>query len=70
MAMIVIYLLLYLYIIFYDLMPIKRNNYNKLFAFNLITITVAFILVVLVGFDLRVPSPSDFIEKIVKFFMG
>lgn len=70
MAMIVIYLLLYLYIIFYDLIPVKRNNYNKLFTFNLITIIVAFVLVVLTGFDLKVPNPSDFIEKIVKFFIG
>lgn len=70
MTMIVIYLLLYLYIIFYDLVPVKRNNYNKLFTFNLITIIVAFVLAVLVGFDLRVPNPSDFIEKIVKFFIG
>lgn len=70
MAMIVIYLLLYLYIIFYDLVPVKRNNYNKLFVFNLITMLVAFVLVILVGFDVMVPNPSDFIERIVKFIIG
>ena len=70
MAMIVIYLLLYLYIIFYDLVPVKRNNYNKLFIFNSVTMFIAFVLVVLAGFDLNVPNPTDFIEKIVKFFIG
>ncbi|MGB4312966.1 MAG: hypothetical protein ACOX0L_09225 [Natronincolaceae bacterium] len=70
MPMIVIYLFLYLYIVFYDLVPIKRNNYNKLFTFNLVTMLIAFVLVILAGFDLNVPNPSDFIEKIVKFFTG
>jgi hypothetical protein len=31
---------------------------------------IAFVLVILAGFDLNVPNPSDFIEKIVKFFTG
>jgi len=69
MGRIIIYLLLYLCIIFYDLIPIKRNNYNKLFAFNLITICIAFIIVILVGFNLNVPSPADFIEDIVNLFI-
>ncbi|MFW5648756.1 MAG: hypothetical protein ACOCG5_06670 [Candidatus Alkaliphilus sp. MAG34] len=70
MAMIVIYLLLYLYIIYYDLVPVKRNKYNGVFVFNLITMSIAFVLVVLVGFDVMVPNPSDFIERIVKFIIG
>ncbi len=69
MTMITIYLFLYLYIILFDLMPIKQNNYNKLFAFNLITICIAFLIVVLVGLDLTVPSPANFIEYIVNLFI-
>ncbi|HZK38362.1 MAG TPA: hypothetical protein VFC98_05665 [Clostridia bacterium] len=69
MGRIIIYLLLYLFIIFYDLVPIKKNGYNKLFAFNLITMCVAFIIVVLVGFNLKVPSPANFIEDIVNLFI-
>lgn len=69
MTMITIYLFLYLYIILFDLMPIKQNNYNKLFTFNLITICIAFLIVVLVGLDLTVPSPANFIEYIVNLFI-
>ena len=69
MLRIIIYLFLYLYIIFYDLVPIKRNNYNKLFAFNLTVMCIAFVLVILVGFNVKVPNPSDFIEDIVNFFI-
>lgn len=69
MTRIIIYSLLYIYIIFYDLVPIRRNNCNKLFVFNLVTMLIAFVLVVLVGFDLNVPNPSDFIENIVNLFI-
>lgn len=69
MVMIAIYLFLYLYVIWFDMVPIKRNNYNKLFIFNLLTMFIAFIIVILVGFDLKVPNPSDFIENIVNLFI-
>lgn len=67
--MITIYLLIYLYIILFDLMPIKKNNYTKLFIFNLIIICLSFLIVILVGLDLKVPNPSNLIEDIVNIFV-
>lgn len=69
MIMIFIYLLIYLYIIIFDLMPIKKNNYTKLFIFNLITICISFLIVILIGLDLKVPNPSNLIQNIVKIFV-
>lgn len=68
MLMISIYFFIYLYIILFDLIPIKKNNYNGLFAFNLIAICISFLIVVLVGLELTVPNPSNFIECIVNLF--
>ena len=70
MIMIAIYSLIYLYIIFFDLLPIRENNYDILFKFNLIVICISFLIVILVGFDVKVASPSDFIEHIVKLFIN
>lgn len=69
MLMISIYLFIYLYIILFDLVPIKKNNYNKLFTFNLIIIFISFLIVILVGLDLKVPNPSNLIEDMVGFFI-
>lgn len=69
MVMIFIYLLVSLYIILFDLIPIKKNNYNKLFGFNLIIICISFLIVILVGLDLKVPNPSNLIENIVHIFV-
>ena len=69
MLMILIYLLIYLYIIIFDLMPIKQNNYNRLFRFNLITIFISFLIVIPVGLDLKIPSPSNLIQYIVNIFV-
>lgn len=70
MNIIPLYLSLYLYIILFDLIPIKKNNYKMLFAFNLIVICISFLIVVLVGLGLNVPNPSNLIEDIVKFFIS
>lgn len=69
MLMITLFSFIYLYIVIFDLIPIKQNKYYKLYAFNLITIFISFILVILVGLEIKVPSPSDFIESIVRFFI-
>lgn len=69
MIMITIYSFIYLYIVIFDLMPIKKNKYNKLYTFNLITISISFIIVILVGLDIKVPSPSDFIENMFSIFI-
>lgn len=50
-------------------MPIKKNNYTKLFIFNLITICISFLIVILIGLDLKVPNPSNLIQNIVKIFV-
>lgn len=68
MVIIPIYLFLYLYIIFFDLLPIKENNHNILFGFNLFIVSVAFFIVVLVGLKLKIPNPSNLIENIVNVF--
>lgn len=69
MVMILIYLLIYIFILIFDLIPIKRKDYTLLFAFNLTTMIVSFLIVILVSQKLRVPSPSNFIEDIVRFFI-
>lgn len=70
MIMIAIYSLIYLYIIFFELLPIKENNYDILFKFNLIVICISFFIVILVGLGFKVASPSNFIEHIVKLFIS
>lgn len=69
MIMISIYSFIYLYIIIFDLIPIKENNYNRLFTFNLIIISISFLIVILVGLNFKVANPSDLIEHIVKLFI-
>lgn len=70
MVMISIYTLIYIYFILFDLLPIIQNKYNKLFAFNLIIIFLGFLIVVLVGLDIKVPNPNNLIENIVKGLTG
>lgn len=69
MIMILLYSIIYLYIIFFDLIPIKKNNYNKLFKFNLFVILISFLIIVLVDLNFRVIYPSDLIENIVNVFI-
>lgn len=69
MIMITLYSFIYLYMVIFDLLPIKQNKYNKLYIFNLITIFISFLLVILVALEIKVPSPSDFIEGLVRFFI-
>ena len=69
MIMIIIYLPLYFYIIYFDLLPIKKNNHKNLFLFNLITICISFLIIVLVGLDFKVPSPANLIENIVNILI-
>lgn len=69
MDMILICLILYSYIIFFDLVPIKQNNYNNLFRFNLTLMCFSFLIVILVALDLKVPNPSNLIEYIVNIFV-
>ena len=70
MAMIVIFLFVFLFFIYFDLIPIIQNKYTGVFVFNVIVTTMAFAIVVLVAFNIKVPNPSDFIEKIVRIFIG
>lgn len=70
MVMILIYLLLSVYIILFDLMPIKKNNYNILFGFNLLIICLSFLIIVLIGLEFKVPNPSDLIQSIVHIFIN
>lgn len=69
MGIISIYIFLYLYIIIFDLMPIKKNKYKTLFWFNSITIGISFFIVVLVGLNVKIISPSDIIKNIVNIFV-
>ena len=67
---ITIYLFLYLYIIIFDLMPIPKDEYKVLYVFNSITLFLSFLIVVLVGLDLKVPNPSNLIQYIVQLFIA
>ena len=69
MVIIPIYLFFYLFIIIFDLMPIKKNNYKGLFWFNLITKCFSILIVVLVGLNIKVISPSDLIQNVVEIFI-
>lgn len=69
MIMIAIYLFLYTYIIVFDLIPIKKNNHNKLFAFNLIITCISLLIVILVGLNIKTTNPSNLIEYVVNLFL-
>lgn len=70
MGIISIYLFVCLYIIIFDLMPIKKNKYKTLFWFNSITIGISFFIVLLLGLKVKVISPSDLIQNIVDIFVN
>lgn len=70
MAMITIYLFIYLFFIYFDLIPVIQNKYNKVFVFNLIVTIISFTIIILVGLNIKVPNPNDFIETIVRIFIG
>lgn len=65
-----IYLFIYLYVIVFDLYPIKKNQHNIIYYVNLVTIAISFLIVVLVGLNLNVPSPSNLIQYIVELFVN
>jgi len=69
MLMIFIYSIIFLLIILFDLIPIKKNNYNNEFTFNIIVLTISYLLIILVGLEIKIPSPSDIIENTVNFFI-
>lgn len=69
MVIIPIYLSFYLFIILFDLMPMKKNNYKGLFWFNLITICISLFIVILVGLNVKVISPSELIQNVVNIFV-
>ena len=70
MAMIFIFLFVFLFFIYFDLIPIIQNKYISVFVFNVIVTTMAFVIVVLVALNIKVPNPSDFIETVVRIFIG
>jgi len=67
--MIFIYSIIFLLIIFFDLVPIKKNNYNNEFTFNIIVLAISYLLIILVGLEIKIPSPSDIIENTINFII-
>lgn len=70
MIIISIYLCLYIFILIFDLIPIIKNNYKKLFWFNIITLSISFLIIILVGLQVKVINPTKVIENIIKKFIG
>lgn len=70
MIMITLYLFIHLFFFYFDLLPIVRNGYTKLFMFNLIIFFISLSIIVLIGVGVKVPNPNDFIEIIVKSIVG
>ena len=70
--MIFLYSLIFLYIIYFDLIPLirKKEKYLKLVIFNTIILLLSFTIIVFVGLDLKFPNPNNLIEEIVKAITG
>lgn len=70
MAFISIYLVVFLYIFYFDLLPIAKNGYTKLYVINIFFTIISLILVILTALNFHVPSLSDFIENILKVIIS
>ncbi len=53
-----------------DLIPMYQNKEWISFFLSVSLLVIALILVVLIDLKVKIPSPSDYIEKIVTFIFG
>lgn len=63
--MIILFSLFYIIFVFTDLPFIFRNKNRKLFWIYLIITLISYLMVVLIGMDVEIPSPAPVIKKIV-----
>lgn len=65
MIMISFFSFLYVLFIFTDLVPIYRDKKWKLFYIYSIITAISYIMIILIGFDVNIPSPAPIIKKAV-----
>ncbi|NLO99309.1 MAG: hypothetical protein GX386_03330 [Clostridiaceae bacterium] len=53
-----------------DLIPMYQNKEWISFFLSVSLLIISLILVVLIDLKVKIPSPSDYIEKIVTFIFG
>lgn len=65
MIMIILYSSLYILFIFIDLIPAYKNKQNKLFWIYSILLAFSYVILILISLDVKIPSPSPLIKKVV-----
>ena len=53
-----------------DLMPMYQNKEWTSFFLSVALLAAALVLVILIDLKIKIPSPSDYIEKAVIFIFG
>lgn len=68
--MIIIVIISYIIIIFLDFIPIYKNNNKREIAVYSILLLFALVISILLSLKVKIPSPSEPIEKAVNFIYG
>ena len=70
MTLLIILTIFYILLIIFDLTPIYFKKQWKAFWLYSIMMAVSYIIQALLIFDVKVPTPADFIERVVVFIFG
>ena len=70
MVMIALYSLLYVFLIFVDLIPLYKNKESKPIWIYTIIMAFSYIILVLIGIGIKIPSPAPIIIKLVSLITG
>lgn len=68
--MLVFVVLLYAFIVVFELLPMIKKSRRKDFWIYLIGLAASFVVAVLIGLDVRLPSSSKAIKNIVLMLTG
>ena len=68
--MLVFVILLYTFIIIFELIPMIKKRRKKDLWVYIIGLAISFILAVLISFNVKLPSPNKMIEDIILMLKG
>lgn len=69
-VMLVFVILLYTFIIIFELIPMIKKRRKKDLWVYIIGLAISFILAVLISFNVKLPSPNKMIEDIILMLKG
>lgn len=70
MTIIVLYTVFYIWFIFIDLVPIYKNKQNKVLWIYSVMMAFSYVILMLIGLKVKIPSPTPLLEKIISSIFG